>query len=64
MLFITGIDWNAIKIEISSCFGKLVFAAFLMMQRRSDKVDARISKLEENVDFKLNDYKKGMKPII
>ena len=35
-----------------------------MVQRRSDKMDARIVKLEENFDVKFNDHKEGMNAFI
>ena len=46
-------------------FSTLVFAGyFSMVQIRSDRMDEKIAKLEENFNIKFNDRKEDMKEII
>lgn len=46
-------------------FSTLVFAGyFLMVQIRSDKMDEKIAKLEENFNIKFNDHKEEMEEFI
>ena len=46
-------------------FSTLVFAGyFSMVQIRSDRMDEKIAKLEENFNIKFNDHKEDMKEFI